>query len=186
MATDSVTYSTVPWLQSSTETASTAKTSTSSAGYLGKDAFLKLLITELQHQDPTEPMKDRDFISQMASFSSLEQMQNLSKGFETINTTISNSLIPSLLVQQASNLIGQSVTYPGTDKDGKAVTLSGTVSKIVVEDGKPYCVVNGKNVDPSVIKEIGMVSNNQIDALLEKLDNLMTILVPEEGAASGS
>src|SRR5690625_5888226 len=41
---------------------------------LGKDEFLKILITQLQHQDPLNPMDDRDFISQMATFSSLEQM----------------------------------------------------------------------------------------------------------------
>lgn len=51
---------------------------------LGKDAFLKLLITQLQHQDPTNPMDDREFISQMAQFSSLEQMQNMTKAMESL------------------------------------------------------------------------------------------------------
>ena len=47
------------------------KTTTNNGDYLGKDAFLKLLITQLQNQDPTNPMQDKEFIAQMAQFSSL-------------------------------------------------------------------------------------------------------------------
>jgi len=49
---------------------------------LDRNAFLNLLITQLRHQDPLNPMDDRDFISQMAQFSTLEQMQNLNTTFE--------------------------------------------------------------------------------------------------------
>jgi len=54
---------------------------------LDKDAFLRLLITQLANQDPTNPIEDREFIAQMAQFSSLEQMVNISKQMEKMAAT---------------------------------------------------------------------------------------------------
>ena len=51
---------------------------------LGKDDFLKILITQLTHQNPLEPMEDKEFIAQMAQFSSLEQMTNIATGMESL------------------------------------------------------------------------------------------------------
>ena len=59
-----------------------APTKTTGNSNLGKDAFLKILMTQLQNQDPTKPMDDSQFIAQMAQFSSLEQMTNLTTAFE--------------------------------------------------------------------------------------------------------
>jgi flagellar basal-body rod modification protein FlgD len=54
---------------------------------LDKDAFLRLLVTQLANQDPTNPIEDRDFIAQMAQFSSLEQMVNMAKQLEKMAST---------------------------------------------------------------------------------------------------
>src|SRR5699024_12653765 len=51
---------------------------------LGKDEFLKILMTQLQNQDPLDPMDDKDFIAQMATFSSLEQLMNMSGKMDNI------------------------------------------------------------------------------------------------------
>jgi flagellar basal-body rod modification protein FlgD len=52
---------------------------------LGRDDFLQLLVTKLEHQDPLKPMEDEDFIAQLAQFSSLEQMSNIADGIESSN-----------------------------------------------------------------------------------------------------
>jgi len=73
---------------------------------LGKDEFLKLLITQLQHQDPTEPMDDKEFIAQMAQFSSLEQMTNMTQEFTKISGMMSRGNALSLLGQNVDILSG--------------------------------------------------------------------------------
>lgn len=76
---------------------------------LGKDDFLKLLVTQLKYQDPLEPTDNKDFIAQMAQFSSLEQMTNMSSGFEKM-AGAQESMLRESLVAQAVNMIGHTVS----------------------------------------------------------------------------
>ncbi len=64
--------------------ASTATTQAVSKDALSKDAFLQLLVTQLQHQDPTQPQDDKEFIQQLATFSSLEQLTQVNTGIQTL------------------------------------------------------------------------------------------------------
>jgi flagellar basal-body rod modification protein FlgD len=104
---------------------------------LGKDSFLKLFVAQLQHQDPMNPMEDSDFMGQMASFSTLEQVSNMAVANERSATV---------------GLIGRTVTY--TDKNN--VSYTGTVEKVTTaKDGKLYLTVDGTDsVDPATITQV--------------------------------
>jgi flagellar basal-body rod modification protein FlgD len=85
---------------------------------LGKDAFLKLLIAELSNQDPMNPMDDREFISQMAQFSSLEQMTNMTKELEGLS---------SMSQYSAVNYVGTEVAFSYEASDGAVTAVHDTV-----------------------------------------------------------
>ena len=96
---------------------------------LGKDDFIKILITQLTHQDPMAPMEDKEFIAQMAQFSSLEQMTNMAQDFSRIAGLVAGS--------EASASLGRSVELA----DGER-TVSGVV-KAVTRGDAPQVMVNG-------------------------------------------
>ncbi|MCA9753657.1 MAG: flagellar hook assembly protein FlgD, partial [Gemmatimonadetes bacterium] len=82
----------------------------SAPGELGRDAFLKLLVGQLSHQDPMSPLQDQEFVAQLATFSSLEQLQNINDGIQAsllMNQSVNNSL--------ATNLIGKEILASGGD-----------------------------------------------------------------------
>lgn len=85
-------------LQNAKNTAENGRTVSSE---LGKDDFLTLLIAQLSNQDPTNPMENTEFIAQMAQFSSLEQMTNMSTSF----TRMANMLMSS----EAADTVGRTV-----------------------------------------------------------------------------
>ena len=107
---------------------------------LGKDDFLQLLITQLSHQDPTAPMEDTQFIAQMAQFSSLEQMTNMSSSFSKLNSLFTGS--------EASNAVGKNVDIEMGD-----ATVSGTIAAASRGD-YPQVLVNGSWYDWSSVKTV--------------------------------
>src|SRR5690625_6873477 len=90
---------------------------------LGKDEFMKILMTQLQHQDPLSPMDDREFISQMATFSSLEQMINMTN---SIDMLVQSQLVSPVI--QYSHMIGKEVSYQAHHQE--------TGEKLAVEKSK--------------------------------------------------
>lgn len=67
---------------------STAASGSTAEATLGRDAFLQLLVTQLTHQDPTQPQADGEFIAQLAQFSSLEQLTYMQQTLEAIGTAL--------------------------------------------------------------------------------------------------
>ena len=137
-------------------------TKTTGSGELGKDAFLKILMTQLQNQDPTKPMDDAQFISQMAQFSSLEQMTNLTKAFEEFAGVQQQSQMIEF-----SNFVGKEVKWHElTDKldaDGKPITNEGTGSITgikFVEGSVEFTLADGKKINPGNISEVLSGSSN--------------------------
>lgn len=101
------------------------------ASNLDKDAFLRILITQLSHQDPLSPLEDKDFIAQMAQFSSLEQMANMAKSMDAMKNF---SMLGSV------NFIGRTVDYVDEDSGQQAS------SKVVgVEFDEGVVVLNLEN-----------------------------------------
>src|ERR687885_1185143 len=113
---------------------------------LGKQDFLKLLMAQLQNQDPLKPMDDSQMIAQMAQFSALESTQNL--------TSVIQQSSNMQTVIQAGALIGKYVEAQGAD----GTTISGAVSGVTFESTNgmeaPTLLVDGKDVDYSTIRQV--------------------------------
>jgi flagellar basal-body rod modification protein FlgD len=107
---------------------------------LGKDEFLKILITQLTNQDPTEPMQDREFIAQMAQFSTLEQMTNMSSQFERLGGLLQSGQAVSLLGKDVEISLGQT-------------TINGLVEEVTGGD-YPQVLVDGRYYDYSAVQRV--------------------------------
>ncbi len=133
---------------------------TGSQQSLGKDDFLKLLITKMQYQDPLNPMEDEDYIAQLAQFSTLEQMNNIADGI-SLSNDLDYLQSQSLSNTMAAGLIGKDVeaTYRGVylDEDNQP-TVNFTTNKhassvefrVLGRDGTTVATVTMEDVGTGV------------------------------------
>ena len=127
----------------SSSTGGTAQQLTNAGQTLGKDDFLKLLVTQLQHQDPMNPMDDKDFMGQMAQFSSLEQITNMSSALQRMD--YSNQL------SQSVGLIGRTVTY--AQQDG--TLASGVASSVSTDENDAITIkIGDASISPADVREV--------------------------------
>ena len=110
-------------IKNATSTTSTKEKSST----LGKDDFLQLLVAQMKFQDPLEPTSNTEYIAQYATFSEVEQIQNMSKSMD---------------LSRASSLVGQTVQITSTDDNGKETTKMGKVDYVKYENGKAMVSVD--------------------------------------------
>lgn len=113
---------------------------------LGREAFLRLLVNQMQNQDPLEPVENGEMIAQLAQFSALEQMTNLNESFQTLSGNIDQ-----LNFINGSSMLGRRVT--GLDVDGKPV--DGAVTRVQMDGSVVYLTVGEQRVSMAGVFTIG-------------------------------
>ncbi|MFJ5622109.1 flagellar hook assembly protein FlgD [Peribacillus loiseleuriae] len=153
---------------------------TSKGDTLGKDDFLKLLMAQLQNQDPTSPMDNTAFVSQMATFTSLEQMTNIATG---INSLIDIQEQNSLLAY--NDFVGKEVTWHkiNTDKTNATGEINveegtGIVSSIEFKNNQiTFILEDGTKLEPGNISKLNATSStNSLVSASELIGKLVTYL----------
>jgi flagellar basal-body rod modification protein FlgD len=129
----------VATVQAATDTLFSSASS-SQSGELDKNAFLNLLITQLRYQDPTNPVNDREFIAQLAQFSSLEQASLTNQSLLLLAQMNSTS--------QALGLIGKKISAV---LSASGETVSGLVDSVKLDNGQAWLLVGDKLISPAEV-----------------------------------
>lgn len=119
-------------LQDANNAITSTSKDTTGTSELGKEAFLQLLVCQIQNQDPLNPQDDTEFVSQLAQFSQLEQMQNLNSTYEK---------------SQAFSLIGKDVIINTEDSTGRETQVSGKVQYVNASGSNIQLYVGGSLYD---------------------------------------
>ena len=125
-----------------TQPGTETQTNSQKVASLGKDDFLKLLVAQLQHQDPMSPMDNNEYMGQLAQFSTLEQITNVGEEMKRMRATSQ--------VDQAVAMIGKDVGY--AVKDG--LPAHGVVDSVRLVDGEIILTVGQVDVSPADITSV--------------------------------
>lgn len=126
-----------------TTTPATSKdTASASKNAMNKDMFLKLLVAQLKYQDPSKPVDSSQFMAQTAQFSMVEKLEEIDTGQQ--------DLLAAQLLLGASNLVGRTVSYVGTD----GTTVTGVVKSATISGSNPTVRVGDTDVALSSVKEV--------------------------------
>ncbi|QGG48174.1 flagellar hook assembly protein FlgD [Heliorestis convoluta] len=155
---------------------------------MGKDDFLKLLVTQLRYQDPMKPMEDKEFIAQMAQFSSLEQMQNMAEGFMELKEA-QMKMLHENYVAQAVSFIGKEVEALTMQRDGQGKTIydeegraftelvQGEVRGVKFEQGQPVLQVQFVKGEQSVTRAVRL---EEVSKVMTKKEPVEVPTLPKE------
>lgn len=108
---------------------------------LGQDQFMKLLLAQVRSQDPLDPIKDNEFVSQLSQFS-------VQSGIEKLNTNFADMLALQQL-SQGANLAGKTIVF---DQPNSSTLGHGVVQSVSVQGGKIQVFVNGATVPLNKIR----------------------------------
>ena len=122
-----------------------------------KNMFLKLMLKQMEYQDPTEPTSNEQWLSQMAQYSSLESAQNTQSAIEKLSTLVNNlseAYSTSAGITQTLNLLGKEVTIVDPEDKTGGTKFTGKVDEASFEDGTGSVKVNGKNYSIAYITSV--------------------------------
>lgn len=122
-----------------------------------KNMFLKLMLKQMEYQDPTEPTSNEEWLSQMAQYSSLESAQNTQSAIEKLSTLVNNlsdAYSTSAGITQTLSLLGKEVTIIDPEDKTGETKITGKVDEASFEDGTGSVKVNGKNYSIAYITSV--------------------------------
>jgi len=149
-----------------TNTINSLKTQTNAVNYaknretgndtVNQDVFLQLMVTQLQNQNPLDPMDNTEFLSQQAQFSQVTAMQDMKESLTKYGDALlsmNNAMLGTSSFSQAMNVVGKEVT--AVNPDDPSTTITGIVDSVkITDDGNVVLSVNGKDISSDSIKSV--------------------------------